>query len=254
MVGIELPGEDRLPRGQARDLVVALHGLYRGAGRPGLRRIAEAVRSRDDLRDSVSHETISDMLNGKGIPRWSKLDCVVRQLAEWNTPMLDPLRTAKCFQRLWGAAVGDSLDLIPNRAGGDVAITAVTHPMGPEDLALIYEQKLKLALMESGYRVQERSENTGPAFVVEDGQHVIFVDAHHDISMRLLSSSIVDGAIEFAASALPPVLLVANKMPAKRAQSAIRRAENIDFVVWRDERDTEELAARLRPLLARSRA
>ena len=43
VVGIELPDEGRLPAGPARDLVVALHELYRGAGRPGLRRIARAI-------------------------------------------------------------------------------------------------------------------------------------------------------------------------------------------------------------------
>jgi hypothetical protein len=103
--GIELPGENRLPPGPARDLVVGLHELYRGAGLPGLRRIAKAIAD-GDFSDVVSHETVSDMLNGKSVPRWSKLDAVVRQLAMWNIPRLDPESTAVRFLSLWKAAAG----------------------------------------------------------------------------------------------------------------------------------------------------
>jgi hypothetical protein len=105
VVGIELPSEDRLPPGPARDLVEALHQIYRGAGRPGLRRIAKAITN-GDFNDTVSHEAVSDMLNGKNVPRWSKLECVVRQLADWNSPRLDPDITAAQFLRLWDAASG----------------------------------------------------------------------------------------------------------------------------------------------------
>jgi len=105
MVGIELPGEDRLPPGPARDLAVALHELYRRAGRPGLRTISKAIAD-GDFRDTVSHEAVSDMLNGKGVPRWSKLECVVRQLADWNSPRLDPDQTASHFLSMWEAVTG----------------------------------------------------------------------------------------------------------------------------------------------------
>jgi hypothetical protein len=105
VIGIELPDEGRLPVGPARDLVVALHELYWGAGRPGLRRIAKAIAD-GDFTDTVSHEAVSDMLNGKSVPRWSKLDCVVRQLAVWNAPRLDPDRSAARLLPLWEAAAG----------------------------------------------------------------------------------------------------------------------------------------------------
>ena len=104
-VGVQLPGEDELPGSPERDLVVALHGLYSGAGRPGLREIAKAVID-GDFRDTVSHEAVSDMLKGKSLPRWSKLECVVRQLADWNAPRLDPEVTAARFLQLWQAASG----------------------------------------------------------------------------------------------------------------------------------------------------
>ena len=52
MVGIELPGEEPVTVGPTRDLVAALHELYRGAGRPGLRKIAGAIAD-GDFRDTV---------------------------------------------------------------------------------------------------------------------------------------------------------------------------------------------------------
>jgi hypothetical protein len=285
MVGIELPGEDRLPAGPARDLVVALHELYRGAGRPGLRKIAQAVVHGHNFMDTVSHETVSDMLSGKSIPRWSKLDCVVRQLAEWNTPRLGPSETAERFLILWDAAVGGSLGLalepasasrtntspVARRTGtptqgaspsrsretpaGSDGTTAVAHRMRPTDRSLIYAQGLKLALLKIGYIISERSEDTGPMFVVEDGQqNVIFLDAHYVNSMNPISTSIIEGAIETAARTAPPVLLVANELPAKRAQLNIARSKNIDFMVWQNEGDNEELAARILPLMEHSQA
>jgi hypothetical protein len=70
MVGIEPPGLDRLSEGPGRDLVLALHGLYRGSGKPSTRRIAEDVKN-GDYRDTVSHETVAAMLHGdRGLPRW----------------------------------------------------------------------------------------------------------------------------------------------------------------------------------------
>jgi hypothetical protein len=105
VTGIELPGEDRLPSGGLRDLVTALHSLYRGAGRPGLRVISKAVTD-GDFRDTVSHEKVSAMLHGQNLPKWSKLECVVRQLAKWHTPRLDPDQEAARFLVLWQAASG----------------------------------------------------------------------------------------------------------------------------------------------------
>lgn len=103
MVGIQLPDENKLPPGPLRDLVTALHALYRGAGRPGLRKIASAIAA-GDYRDTVSHEKVSAMLNGQGLPRWSKLEALVRQLAAWQVPSRDPDSEAARFLAMWEAA------------------------------------------------------------------------------------------------------------------------------------------------------
>jgi hypothetical protein len=103
VAGIQLPDENKLPPGRLRDLVIALHALYRGAGRPGLRKIASAIAV-GDYRDTVSHEKVSAMLNGEGLPRWSKLEAVVRQLAAWHVPSRDPDSEAARFLVMWEAA------------------------------------------------------------------------------------------------------------------------------------------------------
>jgi hypothetical protein len=109
---------EQLPHGPLRELVLALHDLYRAAGKPGVRVISTRIRAREDLRDTVSHETISAMLRGRGLPRWIKVECVVRQLAEWTVDHIDPDREVRRFHRLWLAAsdavanlpVGEELD------------------------------------------------------------------------------------------------------------------------------------------------
>lgn len=88
-------------------LVQALHELHRAAGKPGVRRISTAIRDRNDLRDTVSHETIGAMLRGSGLPKWIKVECVVRQLAEWSVTGLDADREVRRFHQLWLAADDD---------------------------------------------------------------------------------------------------------------------------------------------------
>jgi hypothetical protein len=105
-----MPGPDLLPPGPLRELVEALHGLYQGAGMPGLRRISKAVND-GDFRDMVSHEKVSAMLHGKGLPRWSKLEPVVRVLATWHTSALDADAETARFQRLWHAAQSRRTDM-----------------------------------------------------------------------------------------------------------------------------------------------
>jgi hypothetical protein len=103
--GIQLPGPDELRPGPLRALTEALHELYRAAGTPGLRTIAATVTGDSSrFRDTVSHQKVSAMLHGTGVPKWSKLESVVLLLAEWSTPDRDPSEEAKRFKLLWDAA------------------------------------------------------------------------------------------------------------------------------------------------------
>jgi hypothetical protein len=100
-VAVGLPGEDRLPPGPLRDLVVALHELYRSAGKPGFRVVSDAIKSDDSLPDTVSYETIGAILGGRGLAKWSKLECLVRQLARMAVTRPDEDGEIRRFHGLW---------------------------------------------------------------------------------------------------------------------------------------------------------
>jgi hypothetical protein len=117
--GVQLPGHDELRPGPLRTLTEALHELYRAAGEPGLRTIANAVADDDRFRDSVSHQKVRELLQGIGAPRWSKLEPVVRVLAERSTPVRDPGEEAKRFKHLWDAATREAVGEQSPAAGGN---------------------------------------------------------------------------------------------------------------------------------------
>ncbi|HEV8562921.1 MAG TPA: FxSxx-COOH system tetratricopeptide repeat protein [Actinophytocola sp.] len=97
--GVPRPAD--LPPGPTRDLVLALHDLYRAAGMPSMRMISTAIRQRNDLPDTVSHETVGQMLRGEAVPGWIKLECVVRQLAALAIHRPDVESEVKRFHELW---------------------------------------------------------------------------------------------------------------------------------------------------------
>jgi PQQ-like domain len=104
MIRTPPPGEDRVPPGPARDLVLALHELYSGTGYLSTRRIASAVAN-GEYCDTVSHATVAEMLHGiRTSAQWSKWDVVVRVLAVRNNPRRDPETEAQRMQGLWHAA------------------------------------------------------------------------------------------------------------------------------------------------------
>ena len=82
-------------------LVTELQLLYRAAGRPSYRRISSEIREKDDMPDTVSHETVSALLNGSTIPRWTKVECVVRQLAGMAVHRPDIDAEVRRFFELW---------------------------------------------------------------------------------------------------------------------------------------------------------
>jgi hypothetical protein len=100
-----IPRPDGLPLGPLRDLAHALHELYRDAGMPSTRMISSGIRKCSDLRDTVSHETVGLMLRGEGVPRWIKLECVVRHLAVIAVRQPDVDTMVRRFHELWLAAV-----------------------------------------------------------------------------------------------------------------------------------------------------
>jgi hypothetical protein len=93
-----------------QDLVTELQLLYRAAGRPSFRKVSDKIRERDDMPDSVSHETVGALLNGTVIPRWSKVECVVRQLAAMAVHRPDVATEVRRFLDLWDAGADERED------------------------------------------------------------------------------------------------------------------------------------------------
>jgi hypothetical protein len=125
-----LPGTDVLPPGPLRDFVEALHELYGEAGAPGTRRISQDSRDRDDLPDTNSHEGVSGILRGAGVPRWSKVECPVRVLAARAVGRPDVDATVQRFHRLWSSTAG---------IGSATVLTAQVEPSSTAELITTLE-------------------------------------------------------------------------------------------------------------------
>jgi tetratricopeptide (TPR) repeat protein len=90
-----------VPQGE---LLAELDRLYTDAGRPSLRRISQEIRRQNDMPDTVSHETVGAILRGDALVRWSKVECVVRQLAAMSVHRPDPDEEVRRVHGLWTAA------------------------------------------------------------------------------------------------------------------------------------------------------
>lgn len=131
---LTMPDRQTLPDGPLRQLIQAVHDIYNEAGRPGLRKISRTIRERDDLNDTVSHATVSAILRGDGLPGWLKLECVVRQLAEWAVSRPDPNVVARRFHNLWLAA-DDAARATVVTSENDLSLTTVDTGLTTVDMA-----------------------------------------------------------------------------------------------------------------------
>ncbi|MFI6277327.1 HNH endonuclease signature motif containing protein [Streptomyces sp. NPDC050988] len=98
---IPLPNEKDLPAGAHRYLVIKLHELYRRAGFPGIKSISNASIHLGDNCDMISHQGASNILSGKSIPRWCKLEAIVLVLASLDLTRPEPRKVAQQFHSLW---------------------------------------------------------------------------------------------------------------------------------------------------------
>jgi SseB protein N-terminal domain len=105
MTGVAMPDKRRLPPGPRREFTTALHALYVAAGKPGTRTISNAIRDRDDLPATLSHEAVRQLLAGER-GSWRKVESLVRLLAEWSVDRPGVPEILKEIHALWLAADG----------------------------------------------------------------------------------------------------------------------------------------------------
>lgn len=117
-----VPRPEGLPPGPVRTFVDALHDLYQDAGMPSTRAISRAIRLAD-MPDTVSHETVGIMLRGESIPSWTKVECVVRHLADVAVHRPDVRVEVTRFHELW-LATRDAKD--PGTSAGNSAVVTET--------------------------------------------------------------------------------------------------------------------------------
>ncbi|HYQ63413.1 FxSxx-COOH system tetratricopeptide repeat protein, partial [Actinophytocola sp.] len=127
--------DSKEPEPPTRELVDSLRELHARAGLPSRRKISHDIRQRHDLRDTVSHETVSAMLRGTTRPSWLKYETVVRYLTEFavyqpDEPAPDLPTVLARFQRLWLACEGGGTT--PERAPEPAPPEPTRQPVSDE--------------------------------------------------------------------------------------------------------------------------
>lgn len=110
--GVDMPSEDIVPPGPARDLLSELHKLYLLAGTPGLREISTGIADREDFSSTLNRNLISRILTGKTAANSLQLDSLVRFFAERAVTRLNPEEESDRLLALWldanGATQGET--------------------------------------------------------------------------------------------------------------------------------------------------
>ncbi|MFG3207784.1 hypothetical protein [Streptomyces sp. NPDC048192] len=171
---IPMPSTSDVPPGPRRQLLLAVHQLYRDAGGPGIHRTSNAIRTRNDLRDTISHEAISKILRGKVTPRqWQKLEALVRQYLDWSVDQPSPedsATTVREIQTLWHRALeADKADTTTPRT------RVVISPLGtPEDAGVITPRLKNQKLLSPEEVVRQAlklSEDKARDFIIDQSRH-----------------------------------------------------------------------------------
>jgi hypothetical protein len=95
-----------LPRGPLRDFTETLNRLYLDAGKPSLRTVSGWAESIPPQTDFVSHASVASLLRGdSSSPTWSKVELLVRALAQKNTSLYSIDEQVALVRDLWQSLV-----------------------------------------------------------------------------------------------------------------------------------------------------
>jgi hypothetical protein len=132
------------------------------------------------------------------------------------------------------------------KAAGIALGAAIAEPrlMRPEMRELIYEQQVRLAILKGGYHLSARGFPYGYDLEVSDEHsHVIGVELR--AYTRDVPAQVVRHLATRYLEANVPILLVTSTPLTKGAQSELANAANLEHVMWRDERDDQQLRSKL---------
>ena len=103
--GIPEPSEQELPPGLHRDLVLAVRALYRAAGFPSVRTIADGIKDGDEeFPDLMNHQLVAEFLRGRTLSTLPKVQSLAMYLAVQQTPRRDRDETRTHITALWDQA------------------------------------------------------------------------------------------------------------------------------------------------------
>ncbi|MFE7517341.1 hypothetical protein ACFU8I_39855 [Streptomyces sp. NPDC057540] len=180
MAIMELPGEGTLPPGPRRELVEELHTLYGLAKYPSLRRISAEVRANEAYAEMVSYETVRSMFKGLALPRWPKLEAVVRVLSDTAVTRPDPDLVVEAFHGLWARAHGHTSPVEPPRPSA--AEASEDGGSGPAPSARRHTAALASARLEGSrvdLRFEEASEQRFVRVETVPGRAVVTLNLNH---------------------------------------------------------------------------
>ncbi|GLV88030.1 hypothetical protein Slala03_77190 [Streptomyces lavendulae subsp. lavendulae] len=115
--GIDIPTEDVLPPGAARELLLALHVLYIDADRPGVRDIETGMKEDDELPGTMNRQAVSDVLAGRVFPRLMQTKALAMFLAKSAGGDPEPVR--EWVERLWKEAYEERRRAVGQQTAAD---------------------------------------------------------------------------------------------------------------------------------------
>ncbi|MFB7475606.1 hypothetical protein [Kitasatospora sp. NPDC056184] len=181
MARVPMPSPDQLPAGPHRDLLHAVHVLHEEAGWPGLQKTSTAIKARDDLNDTISHEGISKILRGEVVPtQWLKLEALVRQYLTWSIVRSKDIdQEVLRVHSLWQRAV---TTLAPGP--GDSASAGPSRHSSPEHLAWIINELFAEGHDDRAHEMFAQAAERGPSESVP--LVAALMATHPDDAMRSL--------------------------------------------------------------------
>jgi predicted nucleic acid-binding protein len=118
---------------------------------------------------------------------------------------------------------------------------------------IVYEQEIRLLILQMGYNVTSTSRNGVFDLLVQDNEgHAIYVELKYaKLADRYMPSAILRKLSEQVADLIVPVLLVSNMTLGNSARTVLEESNNLDFIIWTSHADDSAFQDKLREMFMR---